>query len=298
MSVDILILGAGWTSTFLIPLCQESKITCAASTRSGVGSTIQFEFQPNSDDPEPYKVLPDATTVLITFPITVSGASERLVRLYMSTRRDSAGDPPAFIQLGTTSIWDVRVETDPAPSLLMLKRRQKAPETMAALGSTIYDRRSPFNVTGRANAEVELLALSPSLAPTTVLNLAGLWGGQRVVRNWLSRVAPSKDALAGKGSLHLIHGFDLARAILAIHTNFAKAAGQRWILTDGRVYDWWDLASAWDEEAAAWVRELMREGNIRVLPRNTEFLGRILDSRDFWDDFGLAPVRARLETGD
>jgi len=280
MSVDILILGAGWTSTFLIPLCQESKITCAASTRSGAGSTIQFEFQPNSDDSEPYKVLPDATTVLITFPITVSGASERLVRLYTSTRRDSTGDPPAFIQLGTTSIWD------------------KAPETMAALGSTIYDRRSPFNVTGRANAEVELLALSPSLAPTTVLNLAGLWGGQRVVRNWLSRIAPSKDALAGKGSLHLIHGFDLARAILAIHTNFAKAAGQRWILTDGRVYDWWDLASAWDEQAAAWVRELMREGNIRVLPRNTEFLGRILDSRDFWDDFGLAPVRARLETGD
>ncbi|KAJ7755566.1 hypothetical protein B0H16DRAFT_717364 [Mycena metata] len=280
MSVDILILGAGWTSTFLIPLCQESEITCAASTRSGAGSTIQFEFQPNSDDPEPYKALPDAKTVLITFPITVSGASERLVKLYTSTRRDSAGDPPAFIQLGTTSIWD------------------KAPEAMAALGSTIYDRRSPFNLTGRANAEVELLALSPSLAPTTVLNLAGLWGGQRVVRNWLSRIAPSKDALASKGSLHLIHGLDLARAILAVHNNFAKAAGQRWILTDGRVYDWWDLASSWDEEAAAWVRELMREGNIRVLPRNTEFLGRILDSRDFWYDFDLAPVRARLETGD
>ncbi|KAJ7767190.1 hypothetical protein B0H16DRAFT_1453522 [Mycena metata] len=280
MSVDILILGAGWTSTFLIPLCQESNITCAASTRSGAASTIPFEFQPNSDDPEPYKALPDAKTVLITFPITVSGASERLVRLYTSTRRHSAGDPPAFIQLGTTSIWD------------------KAPETMAALGSTIYDRRSPFNLTGRANAEVELLALSPSLAPTTVLNLAGLWGGQRIVRNWLSRIAPSKDALASKGSLHLIHGLDLARAILAMHNNFAKAARQRWILTDGRVYDWWDLASSWDEEAAAWVRELMREGNVRVLPRNTELLGRILDSRDFWHDFDLAPVRARLETGD
>ncbi|KAJ6544976.1 hypothetical protein DFH09DRAFT_990029 [Mycena vulgaris] len=278
-SVDILILGAGWTSTFLIPLCEESKITCAASTRSGSGSTIKFEFQPNSDDPEPYKLLPDAKTVLITFPITVSGASERLVRLYISTR-EHAGDPPAFIQLGTTSIWD------------------KSADAMAAQGSTFYDRKSPFILTGRANAEVELLAVP--LAPTTVLNLAGLWGGQRVVRNWLGRVASTKEALKGKGSLHLIHGLDLARVILAVRANFAKAAGQRWMITDGRVYDWWDLASAWgassDEGPSLWVRELMLEENVRVLPRNTEALGRILDSRDFWYDFGLSPLMARLET--
>jgi len=282
MSVDILILGAGWTSSFLIPLCQESKISYAATTRSGAGSTIPFEFQPNSDDPEPYKLLPDAKTVLITFPFTAPGASERLVRMYISTRSESTGGPPAFIQLGTTSIWD------------------KAPDKMATTGSTFYDRHSDFTPTGRANAEVELLALSPSVAPTTVLNLAGLWGGQRVVRNWLPRIAPTKDALAGKGSLHLIHGLDLARAILAVHSDFPKAAGQRWLLTDGRVYDWWDLASAWgaDDSPAVWVRELMREQNIRVLPRNTEFLGRILDSRDFWYEFGLAPLRARLETSD
>lgn len=67
---------------------------------------------------------------------------------------------------------------------------------MKSLGSTFYDRHSPFILTGRANAEVELLALN--LAPTTVLNLAGLWGGQRVVRNWLGRVAPTKAALKSK----------------------------------------------------------------------------------------------------
>ncbi|KAF8176161.1 hypothetical protein K438DRAFT_2022684 [Mycena galopus ATCC 62051] len=308
MSVDILILGAGWTSSFLIPLCQQSQITYAATTRSGGSSTIQFEFQPNSDDPEPYERLPDAKTVLITFPLTVSGASERLVRMYLSTRQESGREPAAFIQLGTTSIWD------------------KSPAS--AGGSVFYDRHSEFTLTGRASAEVELLALSPSVAPTTVLNLAGLWGGQRVVRNWLPRVAPTKDALAGKGSLHLIHGLDLARAILAVHTDFSKAAGQRWLLTDGRVYDWWDLASAWAAAAeastrgaaasasalgavesstrdksvqdgpASWVRELMRAHSIRVLPRDTALLGRILDSRDFWWEFGLAPVRARLEGGD
>ncbi|KAJ7196771.1 hypothetical protein GGX14DRAFT_375729 [Mycena pura] len=285
MAVDILILGAGWTSTFLIPLCQESNITYAASTRSGSGSTIKFEFQPHSDDPEPYKCLPDAKTVLISFPITVSGASERLVRLYVSTRHENTAIPPAFIQLGTTSIWD------------------KAPDALASHGSTFYDRHSPFTLTGRAKAEVELLALSPSVAPTTVLNLAGLWGGQRVVRNWLSRIAPTKDALKSKGSLHLIHGFDLARVILAVHGSFSKAAGQRWLVTDGRVYDWWDLASAWgaappDDGPSVWVRELMFEENIRVLPRGAELLGRVLDSRDFWNEFGLAPLRARLETSE
>ncbi|KAJ7234175.1 hypothetical protein B0H12DRAFT_1259175 [Mycena haematopus] len=281
MSVDILILGAGWTSTFLIPLCQESNISYAATTRSGAGSTIKFEFQPNSDDSEPFKLLPDARTVLVTFPITAPGASERLVRTYISTRHEGTRAPPAFIQLGTTSIWDV-------------------PSTVTSL---FYDRHSDFTLTGRASAEVELLALNPTLAPTTVLNLAGLCGGQRVVRNWLALVAPTKDALARKGSLHLIHGLDLARAIVAVHSDFAKAAGQRWLLTDGRVYDWWDLSSAWGavepgDNLAVWVRELMQEGNIRVLPRNTELLGRILDSREFWSEFGLAPVRARLESND
>lgn len=116
----------------------------------------------------------------------------------------------------------------------------------------------------------------------------------------------------------MIHGIDVARAILAVHTNFSKAQGQRWILTDGRVYDWWDLASAWSSTPlkqpaeicdkqessvsaidrgpqAKWVRELMTEMGIRALPRNVEFLGRALDSRDFWDEFDLSPTRARLE---
>jgi hypothetical protein len=51
--------------------------------------------------------------------------------------------------------------------------------------------------------------------------------------------------LNSQGSIHLIHGLDVSRAILAVHANFDKAQGQRWILSDGRVYDWWDLASAW-----------------------------------------------------
>lgn len=105
VAVDILILGAGWTSTFLIAFCKERALSYAATTRSGVGSTILFDFDADSEDPAPYKTLPDAKTILITFPINKSGASERLVRLYKSTR---AGEAQAsFIQLGATSIWGV-----------------------------------------------------------------------------------------------------------------------------------------------------------------------------------------------
>lgn len=43
----------------------------------------------------------------------------------------------------------------------------------------------------------------------------------------------------------MLHGLDVARAILAVHDQFHIAAGSRWIVTDGRTYDWWDLASAW-----------------------------------------------------
>ena len=106
MGVEILILGAGWASTFLIPLCNERSISYAATTRSGRNSTIKFNFDPDSDDAEPYKVLPDALTVLITFPIEKAGASTLLVSLYRSSRSSPGPCRTRFIQYGTTNIWD------------------------------------------------------------------------------------------------------------------------------------------------------------------------------------------------
>ena len=38
-------------------------------------------------------------------------------------------------------------------------------------------------------------------------------GGSRNPANWFSRIAPTPEALEGKGSLHLLHGIDLARAM-------------------------------------------------------------------------------------
>jgi hypothetical protein len=110
--VDLLILGAGWTSTFLIPLCREQSVSYAATTRAGSADTFKFDFVPESDDPEPYSILPEAKTVLITFPITLKGASERLLRLYKTSH---AGSSDAhFIQLGTTSVWP---DVSPPPHL-------------------------------------------------------------------------------------------------------------------------------------------------------------------------------------
>lgn len=106
------------------------------------------------------------------------------------------------------------------------------------------------------------------------------------------RISPLSRQL--QDGLHLIHGQDVARAILAVHLNPSKTVGQRWLLSDGRVYDWWDIASAWSEEKAQWVRELMRDESVRALPREISTLGRALDSRDFWDTFELVPVKARV----
>jgi nucleoside-diphosphate-sugar epimerase len=176
-----------------------------------------------------------------------------------------------------------------------------------ATASVWKDRHSPYDTSNlRAIAEDELLALSAQAGHirTTALDLCGLWGGARDPRHWVSRVAPNKEALAKKGSLHMIHGEDVARAIVAVHEQPEVVNNQRWIITDGRVYDWWDLASAWahDQEGgndkepyAKWVRELLREHEVRALPRTPELIGRALDGREFWEAFGLDPVRARLE---
>lgn len=201
MSVQILVLGAGWTSNFVETLCDADTISYATTSRSGRDSTVKFIFDPDSDALDPYTVLPSARTVIITFPITTQGASERLIRLYCQTHGQDDGDAASktrFVQLGTTSIWDVR--TFSFDYLLGLiknfqgKRFTDGPSTSAHIW---YDRHSLFTSTPRAEAEKELLALSPSF-PTTVLNLSGLWGGTRSPKTWVDKVAPSKEALRSK----------------------------------------------------------------------------------------------------
>ena len=129
-----------------------------------------------------------------------------------------------------------------------------------------------------------------------MLNLSGLYGGERNPRNWVIRVASTKEQVKEKKALHLIHGDDLARGIIAVHKNFTR--GKRWLLTDLRVYDWWDLIQSWGNDVVkgkeefnyvVWVGELMIEEDVRALPRSAETLGRVLDSRAFWKEMGVWP---------
>ncbi|MCJ1468530.1 hypothetical protein MMC07_007159 [Pseudocyphellaria aurata] len=274
-AVSLLILGAGWTSQFLIPRLKTAHITYGATTRNGRESTIPFTFDPSSHDPEPYAQLPSAETVLVTFPLTGQGQSKQITSLY----RIVHGHNNKWIQLGSTGIF-----TDPHWND----------------HKSTYNRNSP-----RAIAEDELLELGGC-----VLNLAGLYGGERNPKNWVTRVAKTKQEVNGKKALHLIHGEDVARAIIAVHENFSEA--NRWLLTDLRVYDWWDLMQDWDsdvksavakaegEKAAAelkyaeWVGELMVEENVRSLPRSAENLGRVLDSVAFWKAMKIWPCRGRI----
>ena len=280
----LLILGAGWTSTFLIPLLRSRNLAFAATTRDGRkvadSATLKWSFDPDGDDSQ-FSSLPLAQNVLITFPLNDKGQSSKLVSGYQSAHK---GKEIHFIQLGSTGIWQIE---------------QKSHWT---------DRHSPYNSTNsRAVAEDELLSLGGC-----VLNLAGLWGGERQPKTWVGRVAKSKEDVRGKKSLHLVHGLDVARAVLAVTGRWDRATGERFMLTDGFVYDWWALMAGWadvkqqspgDEdvdvdvepsEFAKWVYELMVEEGVKALPRSMEVLGRSYDSREFWDMFGVVPLKARI----
>lgn len=269
--VDLLILGAGWTSTFLIPLLERRNITYAATSTTGRSGTIKFTYDPSSP-PSSFSVLPTAKYILITFPLTGANQSSQVVQNYKSTHPHiSAG----FIQLGSTGIFQIEGQ-----------------DTWVTRSSA-YNKTSP-----RAVAEDELLRLGGC-----VLNLSGLWGGPRQPRNWVERVAKTKEDVRGKKSLHMIHGEDVARAVVAVVARWEKARGQRWMLTDGFVYDWWALFAGWADvddgegepsQQAQWVWECMREEGVRALPRPVEALGRCYDGREFWETFGLVPLKARI----
>jgi hypothetical protein len=86
-------------------------------------------------------------------------------------------------------------------------------------------------------AEDELLSLGGC-----VLNLSGLWGGERAPRNWIGRVAGTKEQLRGKTSLHMIHGVDVARAIVAVVRAFTP--GERWVCLLC-FFDWYIVLCGW-----------------------------------------------------
>lgn len=285
--VTLLVLGAGWTWQFLQPLLHDEDITYAATTSTGHDGTITFRFDSDCDDLDQFKKLPTAQYVLVTFPLKGRGPSNKLLKLYAETHPQTGDRPVAtkWIQLGSTGIY-----TNPDWN----------------------SSSSPIDESNeRGIAEEELLSLGGC-----VLNLAGLYGGSREPKNWLTRVAKTREQLGAKGALHLIHGRDVARAVVSVMnvdmdgagSKKEKLFGRRWIVADCVSYDWWSLVWEWtgkshegaeedkqstDEKLQyrRWVVELMDENNVRGLPRSVEALGRKLDARDFWKAIGTLPER-------
>ncbi|KAJ3175199.1 hypothetical protein HDU87_006434 [Geranomyces variabilis] len=271
--VDLLILGLGWAGAYVATLLSSLHIPYAATTTSGRDSTIKFAYDPQSTDAEPFRALPATKTLLITFPIRGEPALTNFLTLYAKTH---ASEPaPNYILFGST-----RPYTPPPPP---------PPHSSGGSSSSVWvDRDStpdPSIDAPRQESEAALLAHHGGC----VINLAGLYGGTRDPRRWVSRVAPTLAALKEKGSLHLVHGKDVAQAVVAVANAFTPS--QRWLLTDMRVYDWWDLAAVWGEgDEARWALELMDETKCRALPRQPELLGRAVDSRAFWKHFGIVPL--------
>lgn len=200
----------------------------------------------------------------------------QLVESYRKVR----GEDNSWILLGSTGIWK---------------------------GSGWHTSPSPYDTENeRAQAEDALLKLLGKEA--CVLNLAGLWGADRHPRNWISKVANTKEKIKGKGGLHLVHGGDVARAIVSAYRSLSgegesngkagashKVGAKRWLISDMSVYDWWGVVMAFgNEEERRWVRELMAEEGIRALPRDGEALGRRLDGRGFWWAAGRGPERGLM----
>jgi len=116
--VDLLVLGLGWTGSFLLPhLASHHKdLTVAVTTRDGRDGTLQWAWDPEQDGKDQYAALPRAKTVVVVFPLKGEGYSSRLVRGY----EESVGQRVRWIQLGSTGIFDVRplFLWSNAPSLL------------------------------------------------------------------------------------------------------------------------------------------------------------------------------------
>lgn len=281
MIYDILILGAGWTSRFFIPLLEDRNYKWAATTTTGRANTIKFKYDPDKKTADQFKALPECNVILITFPLMGTGQSRQVVEDYEATHNGR----PHFIQLGSTGIWQISQKD------LWITRHSP------------YDKSNP-----RAIAEDELKSLGG-----VILNLAGLWGQDRQPRNFVQRLFPTKKSVKEKGSLHMVHGQDVARAVLAVMADWPGPS--RWMLTDMFVYDWWALIAGWGSqnttdgsitapvssserettgEILSWVRDLMEEESVRALPRSMEALQRCYDSRDFWETFKLTPVCSRI----
>ncbi|KAG1175785.1 hypothetical protein G6F70_003885 [Rhizopus microsporus] len=263
--LPILILGLGWTGQFLTELMLSMQMDYAATTRDGRNDTIAWTLPDNCASLN-VSSLPFAQTVLVTFPVKQPQCLDALIDAYEAQHEQS-------------SQWILLSSTRP-------------------FSGNPADRHTPLDRskdTGRMSAEDTLIQRGGS-----VLHLAGLWGNQRQPKNWVPRFSTA-EAIRNKllqRQLHLIHGKDVARAILAVHQQFKP--GERWIITDQTCYDWIKLFLAWGSEEQIQIardlaihddqcRQALGDGSLEEVVARGEVKPR-LDSTEFWETFHLKPT--------
>ncbi|PWN92494.1 hypothetical protein FA10DRAFT_240094 [Acaromyces ingoldii] len=301
--VQLLILGSGWTGNFLLPLLDAQGISYAYTSRTGTrhrhAAQDPITFSTAADESEGagsitgLDAMPSADNIVVVFPLRSPESATRLVEAYESAH---PGGSARWIALGSSGAWGKGVHTSASPPSTPMSPRAESEAALLALDSSSSS------------------SSSSNRRRTAVLNLTGLYDDEiRLPANFAKRVGDSKDKLAGKTSLHLIHGRDLARSVVALAQSSSTAPvwGKRWIVSDTHVYDWWQLMTtlavppqkAVVEHADEWVRELMEEHGIPSLPRpvseqasgSPRFLDRALNSDDFWHAINLRPSVGRCD---
>ncbi|KAB5595420.1 hypothetical protein CTheo_1097 [Ceratobasidium theobromae] len=271
--VDILTLGAGWLSHFLIPLLRKHNLTHAATSQTSLASdTIAWSLGDSVD------VLPRAGTVVIMFPILEWEKLRNLVDAYEESRGECM-----WILLGSSRAWQTAGSDSSNP---------------------VIKRSTPLPPDAPPRSVVENHFLNAYPQRVAVLNLVGLHGyppvpgdaphsAPRLVPNFIKAVAQTKDGLKQKSSIHFIHGSDAALAILLVHQKGRGMVG-RWIVSDCLTRDWWAITlELGNEQEKRWVMEIMNEEKVGVLPRH-QGLNRIVDGSEFWIEAGVAPGHVGL----
>lgn len=114
--VDILLLGSGWTSKFLLPLLESEFISSASTTRSTPTTSTSYHLQlpdePQDDAPESQETiqqisnalrsLPSAKMIVQIFPCKSRERVRNLVKAFQETHLNQR---PDWVQLGSTGAW-------------------------------------------------------------------------------------------------------------------------------------------------------------------------------------------------
>ncbi|KAG5460160.1 MAG: hypothetical protein BJ554DRAFT_7827, partial [Olpidium bornovanus] len=310
--VDVLVLGRGFVGKYVVDLCRALGVTCSSTTTDGRDGTIKWVMPdeqaalhsptsaPGSALRDSTAHLPSASLVLITFPLPYPAAVTSFIHSYEAVHDGGSGGGSGGggrrNERRRKDSNDLAVTTSPdgvhhAPDGLdqdvdergvWRRKYVLLSSTRAFRAKVCSTRRSPPDQTfSRFASEHEFLAVAS--VHTSVLHLAGLWGGQRHPRHWAKRFdAPEKvKGCVLRRQLHLVHGDDVARAVVQGILRAPPAddgggggggafpSGERWIVSDGRVYDFLEIFKVWGGGFAA------DDGT-----RRTEICRMLLELRD------------------